>query len=75
MGTLTIQRRTISIPAKEVKCKLKWTDTQRTPRKLKKRLKKKFGVWWRAPQIISPLLKYENRRCLITFLEPSKHGK
>lgn len=42
METLTIQRRTISLPAKEAKCKLKWTDRQRIPRKLKKKLKKKF---------------------------------
>lgn len=75
METLTIQRRTISIPEKEARCKLKWTDRQRIPRKLKKKLKKKLGVWWKAPQVISPLLKYENRRCLITFLEPSKNGK
>lgn len=71
METLTIQRRTISLPAKEVKCKLKWTDRQRTPRKLKKKLKKKLGHEWMFSKCFtnvvfvegSPSRGYKNLYC------------
>lgn len=70
METLTIQRRTIELPKGKVKCKIKWTDRERIPRKLKKKYKKRGllnPMLVKLPQI-RRMLEYENRKSLTELL-------
>lgn len=70
MEEMTIQRRTITIPKEKVRCKIKWTDRQRIPRKLKKKYKKRgiLNPWLAIAPAIRQILEFKDMRFLTDFL-------
>jgi len=74
MDDMIIQNLKINMPAVGRGHRHKYYKEKRTPRRLKKRLKKKFGEWWRLPVALEPMLRYKDKRLLLTFLT-KKDGK